>query len=193
MSPQRTLAETGRAWISSRVRWCLRFTTLWYQKTISDENKQMKDLTPETSRDCRCAPGARTAGSPSTRAARAHRGRMRTAKCFLPPACSTHLTAEKGRRILSHAKGRPATITVARDVGHSWRRRGLSERSEFRSLQKECPARPRRITSTAGKRHKGGKSWSAPHFPSRSHRREGNEQMKDLTPRNPLTPPGRPA
>src|SRR5690606_12913010 len=78
----------------------------------------------------------------------------RTAKCFLPPACSTHLTAEKGRRILSHAKGRPATITVARDVGHSWRRRELSERSEFRSLQKECPARPRRITSTAGKRHK---------------------------------------
>ncbi len=49
MSPQRTLAETGRAWISSRVRWCLRFPTLWYQKTISDENKQMKDLTPETS------------------------------------------------------------------------------------------------------------------------------------------------
>lgn len=47
MSPQRTLAETGRAWISSRVRWCLRFTTLWYQKTISDENKQMKDLTPK--------------------------------------------------------------------------------------------------------------------------------------------------
>ena len=31
-------------------RWCLRFTTLWYQKTISDENKQMKDLTPETSK-----------------------------------------------------------------------------------------------------------------------------------------------
>lgn len=30
-------------------RWCLRFTTLWYQKTISDQNEQMKDLTPETS------------------------------------------------------------------------------------------------------------------------------------------------
>ncbi|WP_454438621.1 hypothetical protein [Thauera mechernichensis] len=46
MSPQRTLAETGRAWISSRVRWCLRFTILWYQKTIPDQNEQMKDLTP---------------------------------------------------------------------------------------------------------------------------------------------------
>ena len=47
MSPQRTLAETGRAWISSRVRWCLRFTILWYQKTIPDQNEQMKDLTPK--------------------------------------------------------------------------------------------------------------------------------------------------
>ena len=113
MSPQRTLAETGRAWISSRVRWCLRFTTLWYQKTISDENKQMKDLTPETSRDCRCAPGARTAGSPSTRAARAHRGRMRTGRSFR--GCGTRPAGSDSPRLsrnTPHASGNRGRITT---------------------------------------------------------------------------------
>ena len=51
-------------------------------------------------------------------------------------------------------------------VGHSWRRRGLSERSEFRSLQKGCLARARRITSGREEknRHNGAKSGSVPYF-----------------------------
>ena len=34
MSAQRIFAETGREKISSKVRWCLRFIGLWYQKTV---------------------------------------------------------------------------------------------------------------------------------------------------------------
>ena len=76
-----------------------------------------------------------------------------------PPTCGEEATHSVARQ------GPPRHSRRSRGcVGHSWRRRGLSKRSEFRSLQKECPARPRRITSTAGKRHRGTESWSVPDF-----------------------------
>ena len=54
----------------------------------------------------------------SRRKSRTRWGRSRySAKClFWSPACSPHLPAERKRRILSHAKGRPATAAVAGDV-----------------------------------------------------------------------------
>ncbi len=74
------------------------------------------------------------------------RNRLRTRFRLWPPACGWKRTppVSRQRPISRHDGSRGC-------VGHSWRRRGLSERSEFRSLQKECPARHRQITSAMDK------------------------------------------
>ncbi len=105
--------------------------------------------------------GTRPAGSDSPRLSRNtphasgetwahHDGKTELEQAELTRRTMPGLAACLGARVKAPATRRRPTRHLERSrgcVGHSWRRRGLSERSEFRSLQKECPARPRRITS----------------------------------------------